>query len=88
MGSHLHREIQHPSDKNWTTKAGTVKYSSRGGSILRGGSREEIDPDLDLDVILSNSKIISFKAFQLLCNQRQNSFLRSNQYIQYAIYII
>lgn len=29
---------------------------------------EEIDPDLDLDFILSNSRIISFRAFELLCN--------------------
>lgn len=39
-----------------------------------------IDPDLDLDVFLSSSKIISSKAFELLRNQRQYIFLRNNKY--------
>ena len=76
VGSHLCRKIQHPSDLDSDDKC----WNSKVFFKIQGGGREEIDPDLDLDVFLSSSKIISSRAFELLCNQRQYIFLRNNKH--------
>lgn len=54
------------------------------------GGLEESDPDLSLYFIPGNSKIISSRAFKLLCNQIQCIFLKNKDNINmhYITYII